>query len=240
MMVIWSKTAKYQIRVGAIAPGVVHTKILDSVPQNLLDDLVSKVIPCPFPRPPASHLLDDTHLRQSRCLLLLSTSPSTRALICRWRSRSSGSRRTFGRSGTLALHAVLKRIPAGGHGGTRAFSSPGGMPGDLEAAARFAPLTLTGWFSGGAGRQIHHRMRVLHGPRAGNRRRYRPLSSRLGLLFFAALGGVHLSSGLCTVCAIDTDVKIIKLTRKDQARSHPFPLTKTICLSQRFVQFIDK
>jgi len=36
-------SAKYQIRVGAIAPGVVHTKILDSVPKELLDDLVSKV-----------------------------------------------------------------------------------------------------------------------------------------------------------------------------------------------------
>jgi len=42
--VVWAKElAKYNIRVGAIAPGVVHTQILDSVPKNLLDDLIAKV-----------------------------------------------------------------------------------------------------------------------------------------------------------------------------------------------------
>jgi len=42
--VVWAKElAKYQIRCGAVAPGVIHTKILDSVPQELLDDLISKV-----------------------------------------------------------------------------------------------------------------------------------------------------------------------------------------------------
>jgi hypothetical protein len=51
--VVWAKElAKHQIRVGAIAPGVVHTKILDSVPKDLLDDLISKVVrPCPYPCP---------------------------------------------------------------------------------------------------------------------------------------------------------------------------------------------
>jgi len=42
--VVWARElARYQIRVGAIAPGIVNTKILDSVPDELKQTMIQTV-----------------------------------------------------------------------------------------------------------------------------------------------------------------------------------------------------